>query len=925
MNEMTSHLLERFTAARPFRLPRLSKRTATLLSAAALALVTVVFASRGIHWALLHPDELIVEQRTRSAFYGKVVHKEVFPAGYYRLAKVMNGIDGMLSDIDHGISDWTQQEGEMGTAPIYRESNEPPTRPRLLLRIREWNVILAAISTVFVFFLLRTLFEGKLLATSLGTLLYAAHPFVIEHSHYAETDAALLATEALALLLMALALRGRRPWQLVAAAFVAGFAVSMKFSCLLFAGVLPVEAFVVAHRLGWRKRCASALAAGTLAAMLAGYLVGTPMLLLAPRTYLELSRVESQRVYAENAKVLSKLAGLPFANLFVKGRAMLDEASRLGWGWWLWALLCTPLWFSRQMRRNWAGVPLFGLAYLPFAFLTFPWFRQQEYLPMLPFLAATIVLPLACFPLPVSRCRLPVSRCLKLAALAAVLCVAVSTVRDSARVSSAFTEIETHRAAERWLGLCAPRHSRFGLEPYALVGVGIVRRPDAEPTDVRHRISKLESYDANAWADLSLDYFVRSPDRRGRYAFNPLTGRRFPKDQSRYDAILADAVPLRSWRASPNDHPKFSQVSLELYGRSDGVPVVADVPVLPSAPLFVFGNSFGTRAMRVGADSPHVGPVEAVQLTRRKVTVAFDPLPKGERYYAVAMNFDPEHSSRVSWTRGFEPASTTIPPNGAALFTSTSSLYSPWRTVAESRVRSNLDGQEALNLVAVTADRALAESLLRRHGAPEAAVSLGRDAEAGTPAAAESLLAASDQAAARGVLGPVCTAAISALGGEAVVPGIMLGGLPLRIQDDFSRICLGPFTFGAKTLYPGSLARERPGFLWAEFPIVLEPGRYTLRLFLANAPHLTARACDGDPERALLPSFDAIGANVLSAHATGWARDGSLAVEIELACDGDNIPFLLGVSVDRGVTSVASSGITLRWHPVDVLAALSSD
>ena len=917
-----------------FRFVRLSERTATLLLAAALSLVTAALVSRGIHWARLHPDEGIVERRALEEIGGRVVHRAVFPAGYYRLATVMDGIDRRAHGVSHWLSDWTQQEGADGTAPIYRETDLTATmRPRLRYRIREWNVALAALSTFLLFLLLRALYGGGWLAPALGSLLYAAHPFVIEHSHYAETDAALLLTEVLAFLLATLALRGRMPWLILVASLAAGFAISMKFSCLLFVGAMPVAAFVVARRRGWGAKGATALAAGALAALLAGYLVGTPMLLLAPRTYVELSRAERVRAFSENAVILDKLAGVPFANLVVKGRAMIDEAARLGWGWWLWALLCVPLWFSRRMRPNWAGVPLFGLTYAPFAFFAFPWFRQQEFLPMLPFLAATMALPLAAGPggPPLSRSQSAPqpspawpARLLKTAVLAAVLCAVVSTVRDGIRVSSAFAEIETTAAAERWLALCGPRLGRFGFEPYARVGVSIARRPDTRPEEVVHRITKLEDYDADKWSRLSLDYFVRTPDRRGRSAFDPRTGRRFPVDQSRYDAILSDAVPLRSWRAAPDNRPKFSQLSLELYGRADPGPAVADVPVLPGAPFFVFGNSFGTRAMRAGADSPHVGPIEAVQLTPRKVTIAFDPLPAGARYYAVAMNFDATQPACVSWTRGFSPARATIPPSGAALFTSTRALDSFWRTTAESRVHTTLAGNDALCLVAVTADRALAEALLRRHGAPEAAVALGRNAGRGTPAEAEALLAAPDPTVAWDALAPACAAASSALGDAPVAPGISLGGLPLRIQDDFSRICLGPFDFGPRVRHPGSRAKLRRGFLWAEFPIVLEPGRYILRLFLANDRHLTASACGNDPGKVPLPGFDAIGATVMSAHATGWAPDGSLVVEMELVADHGGIPFVLGIAAESNITSVAASGITLRWHPADILASIAS-
>ena len=920
-------------------------RIAPFAAALACALVTAALCSRGIHWALMHPDEPVVERRTRSELAGHVMHKQVFPAGYYRLATAMDPIDALARDAARGVSGWMRQEGADGPVAVRRAEWPPqPLRPRLLMRIREWNVLLAALSSFLVFYLLRTLLGGGIAIPTVATLVYAAHPFVVEHAHYAETDAAMLATGAAAFLLMAQALRRERPWLLVAAGAAAGFTVSMKFSYLLFAAVLPVEAVALARRRGAGARSAAALAFGSLGAMLAGYLAGTPMLLLAPRTYLALSRAENARVYSENARVLQRLADIPFPNLWVKGRAMVDEAGRLGWGWWLWAAAAAPLWFSRRMRRLWPSVPMFGFAYAPFAFFVFPWFRQQEFLPMIPFLVATIALP-AAFPL--RGRRLPaVVRCLALAVLCAA---AFSTFRDGVRVSSAFATVETRVAMGRWLALCAPSGRNYGVENYAETGNALARRLDNGPPAKFQHIGKVEAYDPAAFAAIGLDYFLRTPDRRGRFIYDPRTGRRFPEFQRNRDATLGSSCLLRTWCAAPDNRPKFSQVGVQLYGRPDDGPAVADIPAVPAAPLHVYGQSFGDAPdiLRFGADSPHVGPVEAIQLTRIPVAAAFDPLPAGGRYYAVAINFSGDEDATVRWNRGFSPARASVPPHGAALFTSTHALASPWRTVAMARVKSDRDGLNDLCLLAVTSDRALAASLLRRHGAPDAAATLGSDAPEGSPLRTEALLAAGAHVAdalvpalaptlAPGLapalvptLASALASARAALGNATSAPGISLCGLPLRIHDDFARICLPPFAFGPRPAYPGIVARLRSrgqekGWLWAEFPTVLEPGHYALRLFLSNDPRCTETACGGDCSLAPLPAFAAIGASVRSARATGWARDGSLAVELSLDAEDDGVPLAVGFAADRGITSLSASGATLRWHPADLVGTLDA-
>ena len=846
------------------------RRTAWF-AAAALAVTTALLAARGIHWERLHPDEGVVTRRAREEARGIIVHGQVYPAGYYKLTRVLNRVDHVVTDAVRGLAGWTEQDGasDAKAIPADPSTGAPLARSPLLLRIREWNVWLAACSTLLVFFLLRALFGGGLLAPALGTLVYAVHPFGVEHSHYAETDAGMIATGALAFLLMALSLRRLRPWLLLAAAFAAGFTITMKFSYLPFVVTIPVEAVVLARRRGWKWRCAAALAAATLALMLAGYLAGTPMLLLEPKRYFALSQIEKARVFAENLRVLKRLAGTPFPNQYVKGRAMLTEAARLGWGWWLWMAACVPLWFSRSLRAQWAGVPLFGLFYAPFAFLLFPWFRQQEYLPMLPFLAATCALPLA-------LARHAPSR---VAAFLAVLVCAASTLRDGVRVSSSFSHVETSVAARYWMELCAPQGRHYGFEHYAGAGARLLRRPVVGPPPSMMRIEKVEGYDAPSWEALGLDYFMRTPSRTGRYAIDPRTGRRFPDLQRQFDDTMSRSVLLKTWCAAPDNRPKFSQFTLELYA---ALPADGEARTPPAAargfappPFFIHGGPFSPLPLRVCNDSTHLGPVEAMSLSRRFSTIFFDPIPPGfGSYYAVVMNFADSGSASVRWTRGFTPRRASVPPRGAALFKSTSGLPSFWSTVATSRVRAKGVGRDDLVLVAVTADPFLAADLLRRHGAVDAGDELARQSSWRLP----------------------------------FVPAV-----PEFVRDDFSRLYTGPFEFISNLPRHAASAQTRKG-VWARFPVVLEPGPCSLRLFLLNDPRLTEAACEGDPARAPVPEFHGIGARILSARPVGWALDGSLAFDLDLEADGSGDPFLLGIPMERGITSFKASGAEFRWR-----------
>ncbi len=781
-------------------------------------------------------------------------------------------MDHIARDATRGISEWMGQKGSSVSDSRYSDADsEESLQTHLLLRIREWNILLAACSTVFVFVLLRVLFDGGLLAPFLGTLVYAAHPFVIEHSHYAETDAAMIAMGALSFLLAAMALRHQRPWLLFFAAAVAGFTISMKFSYLLFLVTIPLASIVLARRMGWHWPRVMSFAVASLMVILIGYVAGTPMLILAPVQYFSLSQTENKLVFSENAAVLKLLADEPFPNLLVKGRAMLVEAARLGWGWWLWMAAVAPLWFTRRVREQWTVVPLFGLVYAPLAFLTFPWFRQQEYLPMLPFLAATCALPLAI-------CR---RGTVKTATLIAVIACAASTFRDGLRVSSSFAQVETRNAERDWLALCAPSDRLYGVENYAETGNAFSQRPVlGAPASVRH-IDKVERHDIGAWNSLGLNYFLRTPSRSGRVVIDPRTGRRFPLFQQRFEEILSRSVLLKTWQAAPDNRPKFSQYTIELHAALDHVGMT-DIPCPPPMrtsppPLFIHGGPFCSRPIRISNDVNHLGPVEVLMLTRRPASAAFDPLPEGRHYYAIALNLAPDENATVSWSRGFAPRRATIPPRGAALFTSTKGLASLWRTIPTSSVRSNRAGQSNLILVAVTADASIAKDILRRHGAIEAADEIGQRLDG------------------------------NGLSTEQAIPW--------QVRDDFSRLWTGPFAFAGNVKYPGSIPNMATGHLWAEFPVVLERGSYSLRVFLTNDARLTKAACGGDPARAPVPSFRAVGAQVLSAKPVDWANDGSLAYDIELEAFDFGIPFLLGIAVDKGVFSIDATGAEFRWHP----------
>ena len=844
-----------------------------LLAALAVFSFSYLLDLRGIRWEFLHPDEYQIAKWVKSTRTAPYIRSRVYPEGLFRISGFLQAVDQLHDRAVLREANWERQGGD--AYPRDGAEETPPlvlrSRTTTLLRVRYWNAALVSFAAVFVLLLgLET--TRRISVSVLAAMLFAAHPFVVEHAHYAETEGAMIFATTLALWLLARAVRKESIPLLAAAAFCSGFAIASKFSLLLFTGLLPFNAFLVARRKGRSPWLALLFALAALAAVGLGFALATPKIWMNPGLFArQLARIRGSS-YGEVRRLLGESRGRPHARLVLKARSLWDELSKFGLPWLLWTLGASAFWFRRHLRPLWSALPLFGLAYPIYALILFPWFRNQELLPALPFIALTTVLPLEAA---LSRPGTAVARPSRRDWLWRIPCILIPllfvgrTVRDGIFMSGAFATREMRTEVDRWLDLCGPERGRFLVENYAGLHVDMARS-----TEENAGCSKIEFVSPDEWESLGCDFLLRAPDFPGRGCRDPKTGDLYPSCRNNRDRILSDLLLLRSWHLADGPKPLFAQVEVDLLGRGRPGSPQTEPPVL--APLFIHAMHYGTGGMHVAAGQKRLGPIEALKATGKRTEVTFSPPADGgsyaNRFYGVAINFSRGDAVKVSWNRGFHPRVQEVPAGGAVLFRSTAALKSPFSPVGSTRVRLLGDDQTFHTLVVFTADPARAAALLRAFGNADAAV---------------------------------------ALENSEVRPS---APLPESLVADFSHAVSGPVVLRRRAIPFDPHLSNREGFLYADLPFIpLQGQTCTLRLRIADEWHFSREANSGDPHAVELPEFTVDGTTPQEAKVVGWDNDGALVIDIPLTAPKRPSSLRLGVRAPDAVDELSLKNVELMW------------
>lgn len=853
----------------------------------------VVFVSplfvytRGVNWALAHPDERrIAEWMAETCDSGNCpyIEKRIYPEGLFVLGRICNYFDKKCRILSSKVDDWCCQHRADDNVMV---ENAKDLSLYSIRDIRHLNAGLMAFSAVFVFLCAYVILENKLAAMA-GALLYALHPFVVEHAHYAETDAIMLFTGTLAMWLTTLSLKRRNVWLFLASSFLGGFAVASKFSLVPFGVVMPVCAVVLGVRKSWNICRTGLFAAVALLMFASGFLAGTPKLYLAPGLFFEQMRMTKIRTYGEMRGLLGESAGRAFASLFYKIRSVLDEAYKCGWLWWVVCAGAVPLWFARKYRGIFAAFPLFGFSYLVVAVFFFPWFRNQEFLPVLPFLSVSATLPL------VFAMRMKNNRS-KLAAVSfagcSLLVVACMTVVGGLRMSSAFSSIETRAAASFWTSECAPVGKKYIFESYSCSSFPfpIARNGQNEVENIK----KIENYSIKRGRDFDCDYFFRTVDMKGRGNIDPVTGERYLSRQLEFDNIITNSVLLETWRILPGVRPMFSQPAVELYayGAKSGAGVDMP-PVPPSSPIVIKSRRFGYSGFRARSNNGIIGPTEAVGIVGKRTDIEFDPLPPGKKYYAVAVNLAGGTDAEVEWSRGFDPLRQHVRPGRAVLFTSNCGLSGICDAVPSSRVRMHGDDQRSLCIAVITSNPFVATRVLRRFGneSDAAKIELGNGIPEWSGKSLQNKIPASE---------------------------VSFCGIPAKVIGDFARFRSGRNSFSSDLVTVDPKQVPKRDFHYLELPYVLEAKRYSLVLSF-HVNKTLSRCCtqimDGCPHPDF-PECDLQGAALLSQKVLGV--DGENCINVEFIIEGRQryAPFYFGIKSGFGVYDVFKiKSAELRWN-----------
>lgn len=868
------------------------KKRQTLFLLVFVFLVSLALNMRGINWAQLAPDENQIASWMSAMDKGDplFIRNRVYPEGFFAFAKVLRVVDRQCDKFSSHIADWLRQNAEKssrnGADADMAAGSRFPVR-----RIRRINAWLGAMASAFVFLMLLEMFESSVLA-GVGALLFAFHPFLVEHAHYAETDMMMVLMETLALWLMTLALKRGNAWLFTASAFLTGAAVASKFSLAPMLFLLPPNAIIVLRRRGKGWVASLAFAVVSLFVATGGFVAFTPKLWYDPALWIAQYGAIKRSAYGELEGLLGEDVGKPYATTLLRMRFLLKHALSCGLACWMAAAVSLPLWFRRECRAFASGMPLFGAAYLVVAALTFPWFRTQEFLPVLPFLAASSILPLA-----VSlRLRGVAVRCAATVA-SLVLLLAVSSQIASAGIwtANSFTAIETRLAFADWIDCSAAEGRTWITEFYTTLA-----SPSRYFRQGRNRIegcSKLERILPEQWDKINCDYFVVANNFVGRGIYSPLTGKRFPACQEALDHSMADALELNRWSLREGLGTTFSQADVSLYANHAGAPPEVDLRRFLFQPALVKGKWCGNPTVRISQASGLLGPLEGVHVIGKRTDIEFQPLAPGEQWYAVAVNQSGGLPVAVDFARGFSPGKRLLQPGEAGLFVSNTSLQGRWRPVPGTRVRLRGDDHVSRCTAFFTRHASVAASLLRLYGNEAEAASIAPPAAGGDDL---------DRAAA------LCA------GGD-LPPKLAVNGIPGRIVQDFSRTRVGMVFFIAPDA--PRLAKFKEGFLYADVPLSLCAGDCALALKLRPS-RLTASLL-AQKERAM-EIFDLIGARLIDADFHGLDADMNLDVTLRIRGSGRYMPLYLGIRLpkDSTIPSLPAS-IYLTWNPADEIGALA--
>ena len=769
----------------------------------AVAAWTCFHASTGLRWStFFHPDELSIAHWMQQSHDHGYISDRAYPGGWFVLANAWTHTEAALWDLGRRWRSHAEQAGAVKAVEA-DSFDYAPQKGRFhagdIQRGRNINVLLASLAALFLYWMALEM-GASAPAAAFGALLLGAQPFLLEHAHYCETDTAVPFALSLAGALAARGMRlGSRRWHL-AALFAAGFAIACKYTLLpltLWPLTLAV-AFARAAAPGRRLRLFATLLAAGAAALVLGFLVGTPALWRDPRFFLASMRHISALTYAEGLRNMGPAFYSTRARIVWRAASLGRELAAIGPHVLVVYGLSCAVWLLRPLRPHLATFPLVLLLFLPQALFLMPWIRNQELLPLLPPLCLGVALAAHKLAI-IATCRhtRPGFRFLAALLLANILLSFASVYRDGQRILTSFQRRDTRAECQNWLAECAADGLRIALDRYIAqsirgtpcVGIDWPTVPEKWPALL----------DDPAFAGNAPRYVLRNASFEGRRALGPDAA-------ANASAFVRAALRLRAWNLAPGRvRPlTFAQPDVELWAVPTPEESAApDIPVVLDRPVYF---TPGLRPVYAAAEPFAVGPVRAVPTVGQRHVIHPAPdVAEGGGWGVSRVVGGPAAGASVSWEGLAKPRQAPLAGRcGVALF-----RFGRWpfryRTQADVRpgARLRLRGANDQTTLCATwpvANRAEAAHALRRGGDPAAALALLReDPNLDAAECVEAFLAAVEACEtpepmwtrearkAHDALEGVLAAASDSAGHGAAV---RIRGVPLRVLRDFAHVRL---------------------------------------------------------------------------------------------------------------------------------------
>ena len=494
---------------------------------------------RGIEWPLLHPDEYKITHWATWIEEHSQTESAAYPGGYFHLIKPILFLKSVYVG---GASAWSEFQGHRLQAV---QGDDGRT-----FFLRKINVVLAGLTVLLVFGLAYRV-SGSAWAALVAAGLLAFSRLHVEHSHYAETDIAMLFTLTLALYLWVRVMETGRGLWFGVAAVVTGLAIGTKYTNILLLLQAGAGGWVC-WRMGERKtgfRAAQLMGFGLLL-VACGWCYTNRHVFEGLEFWRQLQRA-GQATYAERSVNLGASISDPYAVLRSNWSVLVDNLADIHWGWLMFIGLGAGVSCLRRYRRYWPVTLLPIGVYLFYCLKVAPWIRGQECLAFFPFMGVCLAIGVKESLAWANQARY---RMLAVATILLVLLVAGgdSLVR-TLRFSSLCEVPEPRIQALRWLYCHAPLQGKVGIEAYTV--------PTCRLFDEGCDVPQIEWVTPERRARLTMDYLLRNVSACGRGTVDPRTGGLYPNFAKNLAEFKRSAHVLCEW--GPRE-PNFAFVGHQM-------------------------------------------------------------------------------------------------------------------------------------------------------------------------------------------------------------------------------------------------------------------------------------------------------------------------------------------------------------------------